>query len=224
MNKKKIFSLALVVLLICTISFGTLAWFNDKDDVTNTFHVASSDDSADADSIFSVDVWEYVDGNATEKDQDGAKFTNILPGSRLRKEVYAENTGAYDQFIRMNVTITEANIFFDALGANYDLSTMLAGIDDNAWIRDDNVIIDNNNGTATYTYYLKYKLAPEDTARLFTTVVIPTELTQDHMALMGGNFAVKVVADAVQADNLGVNGAEAAFALVERNVGENYGE
>ena len=222
MNKKKLLSLALVVLLICTISFGTLAWFNDKDDVTNTFHVASSNNSADADSIFSVDVWEYVDGNTTEKDQDGAKFTNILPGSRLRKEVHIENTGAYDQYIRVNVSLTEATAFTAALESGTDLTRFFEDFDSTAWTRyDEPRTVDD---TLTYTYYLNYKLEPGKDACLFTTVVIPTELTQQDMAAMEGNFALTVVAEAVQADNLGVNGAKAAFDLVERNVGENYGE
>lgn len=222
MNKKKILSLALVVLLICTISFGTLAWFNDKDDVTNTFHVASSGNSADADSIFSVDVWEYVDGNTTEKDQDGAKFTNILPGSRLLKEVHIENTGAYDQYIRVNVSLTEAKAFTAALESGTDLTRFFEGFDPTAWTRyDEPRTVDD---TLTYTYYLNYKLKPGKDACLFTTVVIPTELTQQDMAAMEGNFALTVVAEAVQADNLGVNDAKAAFDLVEWDVGENYGE
>ena len=56
MNKKKIFSLALVALLICTISFGTLAWFNATDEVTNKFYVADSD--GDGKPNFSIDVNE----------------------------------------------------------------------------------------------------------------------------------------------------------------------
>jgi predicted ribosomally synthesized peptide with SipW-like signal peptide len=36
MNKKKLLSLALVVIMIATLSFSTLAWFSDSDSVTNT--------------------------------------------------------------------------------------------------------------------------------------------------------------------------------------------
>ena len=34
MNKKKLLSLALVVIMIATLSFSTLAWFSDSDSVT----------------------------------------------------------------------------------------------------------------------------------------------------------------------------------------------
>ena len=57
MSKKKILSLALVLILVASISFGTLAWFSDADEVTNDFLVAGSEDK-DPDEIFSVDVWE----------------------------------------------------------------------------------------------------------------------------------------------------------------------
>ena len=49
MNKKKLLSLALAVIMIAILSFGTLAWFSDSDDVTNNFYIASSDDPSDPD-------------------------------------------------------------------------------------------------------------------------------------------------------------------------------
>lgn len=222
MNKKKILSLALVVLLLATISFGTLAWFNDKDEITNTFHVATSEDPADPDDIFSVDVWEYVNGNVTDKDQDGAAFENILPGSRVHKEVYVENTGAYAQYVRVNVSISEAKAFQDALG-DYDLSESFQNHNETIWTRYDDPVYDKEADTLTYTYYLNRKLSVGDKACLFTHVVIPTALTQQDIAAMGGNFALTVVAEAVQADNLDATTAAEAFAEIGWKVGTDYG-
>lgn len=220
MSKKKLLSLALVVIMVAILSFGTLAWFSDSDDVTNTFHVATSDDPSDPDDIFSVDVWEYVDLNGNgqidedEKDQDGLQFENVLPGGRYHKEPYVENTGAYDQWVRVKVTVSEAKTFIERLGQDYDLSKSFEGHDEAAWARaTEEDVYDATADTLTYTYYLNYRLEPGKTAVLFNTVVMPAELTQADMAAMGGNFSVTVVAEAVQADHTGET-AQEAFALV----------
>ena len=105
MNKKKLLSLALVVIMIAVLSFGTLAWFNDSDSVKNEFHIATSDDPSDPDDIFSVDLWEKTPDN--EKEQVGHIYEKILPGSNLTKAVNVENTGAYDQYIRVVVTLSD---------------------------------------------------------------------------------------------------------------------
>ena len=43
MNKKKVLVTALAVSLIAILSLGTVACFNAKDEITNTFKVADSD-------------------------------------------------------------------------------------------------------------------------------------------------------------------------------------
>ena len=111
MNKKKVLSLSLVIIMIAILSFSSLAWFNDRDSVTNEFMIATSDDPSDPDDIFSVDVWEEVDTDGDgevdtvkpgeDADGGGATFEDILPGSELIKKPVIENTGAYDQYIRV---------------------------------------------------------------------------------------------------------------------------
>ena len=59
MRKKKLFSLAVVAIMIAILSFGSLAWFSDSDSVTNDFGIAGGENQ-DPDQIFSVDVMEYV--------------------------------------------------------------------------------------------------------------------------------------------------------------------
>ena len=106
MNKKKLLSLALVAIMIAILSFSTLAWFNDSDEVTNKFHVATSDDPSDPDDIFSVDVWEKVDTDGDGEpdtpnpgeDADGgeAVFENILPGARYLKNPIVKGDGTLE--------------------------------------------------------------------------------------------------------------------------------
>ena len=222
MSKKKWLSLALVVIMIAILSFSTLAWFNDTDEVTNKFVVATSDDPADPDDIFSVDVWENVDtdGDGTPdttkpgEDADGgeAVFENILPGAKYVKEPVIENTGAYDQYIRVVVTLSDGKAWMDALGAGYDLSTIFLGHDETLWTRETGTL--TADGELVYVYYLNEVLAPADTATLFTHVQLPTSLTQEDMARLNGNFTLNIRADAIQTENLGdgVDTAVEAFA------------
>jgi len=207
LNKKKLIALSVVAIMIAILSFSTLAWFSDADSVTNKFMVADS--TSEPDEIFSVDVWEYADGE-TSKDDDGHTYKNILPGGRYHKEPYIENTGSYDQYIRVKVTVSNADAWIAALGNGYDLGTMFEGHDESAWTRYEAGVYDGTENTYTMTFYLNYKLAPEAKACLFNTVVIPAQLTQNDMAFVGGQFELTIVAEAVQTENLG-DGVDTAY-------------
>ena len=216
MSKKKLIALALVVIMIATVSFSTLAWFNDSKEVTNKFLIASTGEPGDADSIFSVDLWENTpDG---EKDQDGYTYEKILPGSNLKKEVNVENTGAYDQYIRVVVTLKNANAWVDILKYRYDLDSIFKGHDSELWTRTDGTH-DIGNDQLVYVYHLNEKLEPGETATLFTNVVIPTQLTQDDMAKLNGSFELVIRADAIQTENLGDGVDTAAKAFAAANWG-----
>lgn len=230
MNKKKALSLSLVVIMLAILSLSSLAWFSDSDEVTNKFHIATSDDPADPDDIFSVDVWEKVDLDGDGKvddvkpgeDADGgsAEFRNILPGSKLTKEPVVENTGAYAQFIRVTVTLSDAEAWLEILGEGYKLDTIFLGHDETVWTRDE-IVKDGDN--LVYVYYLNEELAPATSETLFTHVVIPTSLTQAQMAKLDGGFELKVKADAIQTENLGdgVDTAKEAFEAVKWGITDN---
>ena len=219
MNKKKVFVLALAVCLIAILSFSTLAWFTDSDEVNNQFHVATS--TGDPDDIFSIDVIEEVDtdgdGIADKtldegKVDEGFDYERIYPSAELVKEPKALNTGKYDQYVRMHVTVDKA---WDTL-VKGDLNSTLKGMDTAMWTFAGKTV---DGEQVTYTYYLNRVLPHSDPTNtgcqtLFTHVVIPAELTQEDMAtLPNGMFTMDIVAEAVQADNTGDN-AQDAFALV----------
>lgn len=220
MNKKKIVSLALIVCMIAILSFSSLAWFSDADEVTNKFMVASSGDPSDPDDIFSVDVKENIDTDGDGKtdttiaegdDKNGEEYEDILPGDSLVKEPFVVNTGAYDQYIRLKVTVTDATAWQEIL-AQYgisDLATIFAGYDDAKWIRVDTPEFNSTADTLTYTYYLQSILTPGSSETLFTHVVIPGELTQADLAKVDGSFDLTVKAEAVQTENVGDNALEA---------------
>ena len=213
MTKKKVFVTALAVCLIAIISMGTLAWFNASDEVTNKFMIADSDQDGTPD--FKVDVWENDPTNPdpTVKDQDGVTYKDIAPGDVLAKNPTVENTGDYDQWIRVYVTFDEwakINAACANQGISNDLRTWLNvnyGLSAPAWTAVGDGAVENN--TVTYVYYYNYKLTPDQTAVLFTNVTIPGEFEQADMAFTSGDFTIKVKAEALQADNTGSNAYDA---------------
>ena len=113
MSKKKLLSLSLVVIMIAILSFSSLAWFNATDSVTNNFYVADSDGNGVPD--FTVDVKESTtdqNGERPGTPNQGGGFTydKLLPGDVLSKIVWVENTGDYDQWIRINITISDWSV------------------------------------------------------------------------------------------------------------------
>ena len=233
MSKKKLFTLALVVIMIAILSFSTLAWFNDTDEVTNKFLVAGSDDDT-PDEVFSVDVWETVDTDndgtpenvGKEEDGGDATFADILPGSKLVKQPMVVNTGYYDQYIRVVVTLSDAKAWVDALGYGYDLSEIFVGHDETMWTRVKGTH-DENNDQLVYVYYLNKILKADESVALFTHVQIPTQLDQEDMAKLNADgaagFQLHIRADAIQTENLGVNTEDARHDAVEAFANANWG-
>lgn len=209
MTKKKIFVVALAVCLVAIISMGTLAWFNANDEITNKFLVADSNGDGAPD--FKVDVWE-TDIVTGEKTQDGNTYEEIAPGDVLKKDPTVTNLGAYDQWIRVYVTIDEWTAIKEACG-NQGLSDDLRNwlsIDTGAWTAADDET-KYVGDSVVYVYYLNTKLLPGTSAVLFKDVTIPGEFEQADMTFADGDFAVSVKAEALQADNTGDN-AKQAFA------------
>ncbi len=230
MNKTKVFTLALAVCLIAVLSMGSLAWFNDSDEVKNDFLFAGSEDS-DPDDIFSVNVWEQKDTNGdgdcneaedVEYAENGLTFNAVLPGDALSKIAHVSNTGSYDQYIRVTVKIDQAAVWAACLGSNFNDATLQAifgGFDIASWSE---ITTKVENNQIVVTMYYNDILAVGGDIVVFDTVNIPNELTREQAAYMGANgFSILVTADAVQTENLGIDltdgicDAYQAFAVVE---------
>lgn len=200
-SKRKVLVVALAICVIAVLSMGTLAWFSDDDAVTNQFMIADSDDDT-PDDIFSVDVWENTP--EANKDQDGYEYKDILPGDVLKKEARVENTGHYDQYIRVTVTISDAAAWINALGANFDVASVFDGFVLSDW----NHVWNNMNNATTipenlvYVMYYKDIVNPGQIINVFDKVKIPESLTREQAVLFEHNFNITVKADAVQTDNV----------------------
>jgi predicted ribosomally synthesized peptide with SipW-like signal peptide len=218
-TKKKVLTVAIAVCLIAIISLSTLAWFNAADDAQNNFYIANSED--DADEIFSVDVWE----DDTEADTDGEtkledmEIENIQPGDVIYKEVHIENTGYYDQYIRATITVSQATVWQKVYGVAatevVPLTDIVQGVDMTA-VHTYIAELDTTNDTFVYELYYHKAIAAGQEIIVFETVTINENLDRFQAAEMSGEFFIKVVADAVQVENVGNNVFE-AFTTVGLN-------
>lgn len=216
LNKKKVFVAALAVCLVAIISMGTLAWFSDSDFVKNDFMITDST-VTNPDEVFSVDIYEtkvdengnaVTDANGNPETTDaGNTYKNIAPGDVLTKDPTVKNTGNYDQWVRVKVTLSNAENWL-ALFRKYNLTfnDVFTNIDSDAWVGVEDYTI--TGGAMTFTYYLKDKLAPDTEVTLFEAVKIPGVFDQTDMNAIK-EFSLSFVAEAVQVENTKDNAYDA---------------
>ncbi len=210
--KKRVLSIALVICMVAMLAMGTLAYFNATQTVTNTFSTWTTDpdNPPKPDDIFSIEVFE-TDPTDPEKEVPGLTFEDIKPGDVLHKDPTVRNSGKYDAWVRLTVTVTNA-ANWKASCARWeiaDLTTIFGGFVAADWTLGE-VAEDAEADTLSYTYYYNSKLAADQEATLFTTVTIPAVFDQADMAALY-NFNLIIKGDAIQADNTG-DSAQAAFA------------
>lgn len=114
-NAKKIVSLLLVVALTAGIAIaGTLAYLTqDVGDEKNVFSVGNIDITLDE------EVGVYGEGGEVKKTEDGAEYTDIMPGDYLKKEVTVYNNGKTDAYVAVTVTINNAKEINNAIDDVY---------------------------------------------------------------------------------------------------------
>lgn len=100
-NAKKIVSLLLVVALTAGIAIaGTLAYLTqDVGDEKNVFSVGNIDITLDE------EVGVYGEGGEVKETEDGAEYTDIMPGDYLKKEVTVYNNGKTDAYVAVTVDV-----------------------------------------------------------------------------------------------------------------------
>lgn len=205
-TKKKLFVAALAVCLVAILSMGTLAWFSDSDVVDNKFMIADTSDNTESD-IFNIDLWEITPGSE-ERNESGYTYEDILPGDSLKKDVFVKNTGYYDQYVRVIVTISDAQAWLDVLPANIAPETLAAqifkGLDLSKWDHIYNNLSDDPDAEdLIYVLYYKDILKSTDEAiNVFDSIEIPNYFDQEDMAKFDNEFSINVRAQAVQTDNV----------------------
>lgn len=153
MTKRKITLVALSLALIAILAVGgTLAYFIDSDEKTNTFTVGN------------------VDITLTEPNWDASGSVDapeVYPGEKLAKDPTVTNIGKNPCFVRVKVTGWEC--LAPAGEIKYRTDYVLDKLGDN-WVEH----------TDGYFYYTKVLAVNEKTDALFDQIVIPTDLTNGY--------------------------------------------
>lgn len=209
MSKKKILSLSLVVIMIAILSFSSLAWFTDADSAKNDFTINGAGQN-DPDEIFSVDVQENVDG--ASQPVENMDFEDVLPGDHHKKEAFVSNTGSYDQYIRVVMTVTDWKLIKDVVTINMDddfaanwkivSSDVSINSDGNLTTQTDSSV--NANGALVVTMYLTKKLLPGETVQIMDYVSVSELATQADFIdpAFADGFQITFDAAAVQTENI----------------------
>lgn len=207
MEKRKALMAAVAVCLVALLAIGTLAIFTARDSITNTFLMTSNNPEDPDDELFSIRIYETAeDGGQTT---EGRTYQNIAPGDVLDKDPTVQNTGQYGQWIRMMITLTNAQVWQEICEAHQtDLPSMLGGYDENTWTRYDEPVYDAAADTLTYTFYLDRELDVGEAATLFTTLTIPGSFDLTDMNRLN-TFQISVSADAIQSAHTGSNAKDA---------------
>jgi len=146
--KKKILAICLVAALAATAAIsGTLAYFTDADDATNTFTVGN----------VSIDLTE------PKWDASGSvDAPEVYPGEALAKDPTVTNDGANPCFVRISVTGWDCLAPAGTITYKTDYVAGALGTD---WVK-----------YGDYFYYTKVLPAGATTDALFDQIVIPTDL------------------------------------------------
>lgn len=210
MKRRKAISLAVLVCLVAITAVGSIAYFTAKDSVTNTFMISTydPDNPVDPSKVFSIEVYETEGGTKTT---EGITYEDIKPGDALYKDPTVENTGKYNQWVRVQVTINNAASWQAACDKHgiADLMSIFGGCDDSKWTKYAAPAEDKEADTVTYEFYLNKELKPAETETLFNSVTIPASFNTEDMAALS-KFEVKISAEAIQSEGTG-DGAKEAF-------------
>lgn len=127
MNKNKKMYSALVMTAAVALMAGTFAWLTQEADVTNKFATPfeGSYGSQIVETVFDEESGEDKTFKYTDPDNEWDLVVpdQFKPGDSIKKEVYFENTGTYDQLVRIqfNPQLSEGLLLVgnEALGEHW---------------------------------------------------------------------------------------------------------
>lgn len=194
--KKKLGLITATVALGALLAVGgTLAWFTDTETATNVVTTGN----------VNISILE----NGEVKDDNGITFPeNQVPGASLEKVVTVANTGANPAYVRVTLDVTGKD--GDAELTDDQIALIKAAIkfpESSTWDTDDNEV-----------YYYEGVVAPEgSTEALITGIEIPTTWNNNMTDLQ---FEVKIVAEAIQSENLLAEGVKAEVTSLKAAFGD----
>jgi predicted ribosomally synthesized peptide with SipW-like signal peptide len=214
--KKKILILTLCIALLAVAAVGgTLAYFTDTEEVTNTFTVGNvkiellESQLLRAEGITDAAIAADAEGYAAYLAQAGK---NILPGISVKKAPYIRNTGSNNAYVRLRMLIPVELV--DIVTCVYTSEAVADGSVTEP-VKLDNVTIDGVE-YAQFAVVYNEKLAPEAMTYwpVFSQVKLNEDVTSEDVAgLTDATFNIILQADAIQADTF--ESAAAAFAAFD---------
>lgn len=174
-NKKKLTAgVAALILCITGVTYGTLAYFTDKDTRANVITIG------------------HVTGTLTETDEHmrddntiGKDYTNVNPGDVLDKDpTVTLDKGSEDAYVRVGINydgLTKEQAL--AIENNLDISA--------GWTK-------SEDGYYYYNEILSNKTGAINSSKVFSKVTIPTEWGNE---IAGITFNINVRAEFIQSDN-----------------------
>ncbi len=186
--KKKILSIALVVAMVAVIAAGSLAYFTDKDNATNTFTTGK------------------VDITLNDKFEQGSKLLpavvdeedNIL--NAVDKVVsVTNNNDSEEAYVRVHIAVPKSICPLIGLwtmdGAEGWIGAGDTREEDPAYT----MTIDNVEYNVFVNTYTKKLTAKETTTNILDAVTMEPEATNEQVAAVNGNFNILVFAEGCQA-------------------------
>lgn len=181
MNKKKLGTGLLALALVGVVGIGgSLAWFTDTDNRTNTFTTGKVD----------ITLTEYDENG--EEAPEGIVYEDVMPGNVETKEIVVTNDES-EAWVRVKVTI-------NGLPAENAKELIFIDSDDAPIQIHDNDYVVEDEDTVTFYFPQQHMLANNGSGKYvpFTKVMIPETWGND---LVKKTFTIDVVAQALQYEN-----------------------
>lgn len=185
MKNKKITIMIAAVVVTVGIVGGTLAWFTSSDSIVNNFTTG--------------EVKEKIEENFTEPE-------NWLPGDEVNKDVWVNNTGKSDAFIRVWFEVKVENLDgnLDVMPANkieenieLKFTDFVTGSNPK-WMADgEDSIVENTYTTPKY-YYSEIVSSKEVTERILDSVTLKNTAGNEWI---NKKILVTAYSDAIQTAN-----------------------
>lgn len=115
-TKRKLFSIAIILICLSIIGTGTLAYFSDSITVNNTIEMGN------------IDI--ALQGGGTN-----ASYEDMMPGDSINESIIVENIGTGTAWVRVKVvpsiTLSDGTVGVNCLDIPYNIGT-----DSNRWTKD----------------------------------------------------------------------------------------
>lgn len=153
------------------------------------------------------------DGFAVAVESSGKDFEDVLPGDLLDMTPSVRNTGSYEQYVRVTVTVSDIAAFRQDMGAEWSAESLF---EKPAWADASVMVLDSvsvKDDCEVLVFYLNEMLAPGGSVVLYEGLSMPAELTADtfETASLTDGFTVSVFAEAVFTSNTAIKDAKSAF-------------